>query len=170
MAWIRITRLQRQFSSPFPLHWQGNIGNVGQPDRQPSALSAGFALDWGLRWEEERGDSDILHRLLTLSPALTRPGHANTLTTLHITIMIAMDSQNGLFYGHCTFRFSSFFWHCKYLQVTCHWPVTIIGIRNFYRPLLLKSCVRTMEGYSFSLSWYGITFSFSTWNLVCMFV
>ena len=53
---------------PFLLHWQGNIGNVGQPDRQLSALSAGFALDWGLRWEEERGDSDILHRLLTLSP------------------------------------------------------------------------------------------------------
>ena len=113
---------------------------VGQPDRQLSALSAGFALDWGLRWEEERGDSDILHRLLTLSPEFwvltsdyTRR-NANTLTTLHITIMIAMDSRNGLFYCQCAFRFSSFFWHCKYLQVTCHWPVTIIGIKNFYRP------------------------------------
>ena len=35
-----------------------------------SQLSPGFALDWVLRWE----DSDILHRLLTLSRALTRPG------------------------------------------------------------------------------------------------
>ena len=131
----RIQKSVHSYKLPFPI---GDMKAMSASLTVSAQLSPGFALDWGLRWE----DSDILHRLPTLSRALTRPGPANTLTTLHITIMItAVQWTRKMDPPIVTFRFSSFFWHCKYLQLRADLPLTFHDIGMACLPLSPKSSV-----------------------------